>query len=118
MNRTNEGPVLQLLSCLAEILQGLAVKKLDLAHCTRRSHEPGNVVDDLPPGEFSLSNRILSSLAILNVYTGSVPFEDVARSIPQWIATNQEPSIYSVESSNPGFRVDRSARSQTRLPLL
>src|SRR5262249_32115312 len=49
---------------------------------------------------------------------GSVPFEDVAGFIPQRIGTNQEPSIGTVETANPRFRVDRDARSQARLPLL
>src|SRR5262249_33458915 len=60
----------------------------------------------------------LPSLAILDINTGSVPFEDVARLILQWIGANQEPSIGTVESANPSFRVNRRARSQTRLPLL
>src|ERR1700740_2483488 len=100
MNRTDEGPLLQLLTCPTEILQGLAVQKLNLAHCRCRSHKPGNVVDDLPPGELTRAHRILSSLSILDVYTGSVPFEDVARFISQWIAANQGPSIGTVESAN------------------
>src|SRR5262249_16298610 len=74
VNRADEGPVFQLPACSAEILQGLAVKKLDLAPCTRRCHQAGNVVNDLPPGELTRTHRILSPLAILNVYTGSVPF--------------------------------------------
>src|SRR5262245_21365762 len=60
----------------------------------------------------------LRLFAILNVYTGSVPFEDVARFIPQRIGANQEPSIGTVETANPRFGVDRGARSQRRLPLL
>ena len=32
MNGIDQGPVLQLLVCFAEILQGLAVEKLDFAH--------------------------------------------------------------------------------------
>src|ERR1700746_2426586 len=118
MNRADEGPVLQLLTCPTEILQGLTVQKLNLAHCRCRSHKPGNVVDDLPPGELTRAHRILSPLAILDVNTGSVPFEDVARFTPEWIGANQEPSIRTVESSNPSFRVNRSAGSQPRFPLL
>src|SRR5215469_12081957 len=38
--------------------------------------------------------------------------------MPQWIGTNKEPSIGTVEVANPRFRVDRGARSQTRLPIL
>ena len=118
MNRADEGPVLQLLICPAEILQGLAVQKLHLAHCARRRHEPWNVVDDLPPGEFSRMQVFFSLFVILDVYTGSVPFENVARFIPEWIGTNEEPSIGSIESANPSFGVDWAARSQARLPVL
>src|SRR6516164_9801271 len=106
MNDTDAGPVLQLLSCLAEILQSLAVDKLNLAHSTRRSHEPGNVVDDLPPGQFPRMQGLLSLLATVDVYTGSVPFEDVARFILQWIGANQEPSMGTVETANSRFRVN------------
>src|SRR5262249_690258 len=76
MNGIDEGPVLQLPMCFAEILQGLAVQKLHLAHCTRGSHKPGNVVDDLPPGQFPRTQGLLSPLAILDIHMGSVPFDD------------------------------------------
>src|SRR6516164_4678428 len=117
MNRTDEGPVLQLLSCLTEILQGLTVQKLHFAHCAHRRHEPGNVVDNLAPRQFPRMQGLLYSLAILDVYAGSVPFEDVAPFILQWIAANQEPSIGTVETANPRLGVDRGPGSQTRLPL-
>src|SRR5262249_45441379 len=98
--------------------KGLPVEKLHFAHCARCSHQAGNVVDDLPPGEFPRMQGFLSPLAILDIYTGSVPFEDVARFIPQWIAANHEPSIGTVESANPSFGVHRRPRSKTCLPLL
>ena len=115
MNGADERPVLQLLVCFAEILQGLAVEKLHLAHWPHRRHESGNAIDDLPPGEFSRTQGFLAPLAILDVHVGSVPFEDVARFIPQWIGAKQEPSIGTVESANASFRVDRSARSQSTI---
>src|SRR6516162_10469041 len=118
MNRTDEGPVLQLLSCLTEILQGLTVQKLHFAHCAHRRHEPGNIVDNLAPRQFPRMQGLLYPLAILDVYAGSVPFEDVAPFILQWITANQEPSIGTVETANPRFRVNRGTRSQTRLPIL
>src|SRR5262249_4266748 len=105
MNSIDEGPVLQLLSCLTEILQGLSVQKLHFAHGTGHSHEPGNVVDDLPPGEFSRTQGFLSALAILDVYTRSIPFEDPAPFILQRIAANQEPSIGTVETANASFGI-------------
>src|SRR5215813_1934863 len=110
MNRIDQGPVFQLLTCSTEILQGLPVEKLHLAPCTRRGHETGNVVDDLPPGEFSCAHRFLSPLPILDICTGSVPLEDVARFIPQRIGANQEPSIRCVETTNSRFRIDLCAR--------
>src|SRR5262245_42975891 len=118
MNGIDQGPILQLFTGFAKILQDLPVQKLYFAHCTGRSHEPGNVVDDLPPGQFPRTQGLLPPLAILDVYTGPVPFEDVAPCIPQWIAANQEPSIGTVETANSRLRVDRGARSQTQLPLL
>src|SRR5215469_18881383 len=118
MNGLDQGPVLQFLICPTEILQSLPVQKLHLAHCTRRCHEPRNVVNDLTPGEFSCTQDLLPPLAILDVCAGSVPSKDVARFIPQWIAANQERSIGTVESTNARLRVDRNSRSERRLPLL
>src|SRR5262249_12337660 len=85
MNRTDEGPILQLLTCSTEIPKSLAVQELHFAHCTRRRHEPWDVVDDLPPREFSRAQGFLAPLTVFDVYTGSVPFQDLARFIPQWI---------------------------------
>src|SRR5262249_2940955 len=62
MNDADESPVLQLLICFAEILQGLAVEKLDLAPCSHRNHEPGNAIDDLLPGQFPCAQDLLSPL--------------------------------------------------------
>src|ERR1700757_488579 len=50
MNGISQGPVLQLLICLTEILEGLAVQKLHFAHCAHGRHHPRDVIDDLPPG--------------------------------------------------------------------
>src|SRR5215831_18775255 len=83
MNRTDKGPVLQLLSSLAEILQGLAVEKLHIATRSGRSNEPRNVIDDLPPGEFARAQGFLSPLAIFDIEIGSVPFDDFSRFVPQ-----------------------------------
>src|ERR1043166_7029764 len=73
---SDEGPLQQFLPGPAEVLKGLAVGKLDLAHGAPRAHEPGNVVDDLPPGEFARTQGFLDALAILDINTGSVPFDD------------------------------------------
>ena len=60
-------PVFQLLICFAEILQFLAVEKLRLARCRRHIYEPGNIVDNLPPGQFARPHHFLSTLTILDV---------------------------------------------------
>src|SRR6185369_7037771 len=119
MNGISHGPMLQLFICLTKILEGLAVEKLHFAHCAHRRHQTRDVVDDLPPGQFSRAEGFLSTLAILDVCTSSVPFKDVARLIPQRIRANEEPSIGTVlETAHPRLSVDRGARAQTRLPLL
>src|SRR5262249_6279673 len=100
VNRVDQSPVLQLFIGLTEIFQGLSVEKFDFAQSARCGHKPRNIVDDLPPGEFSRTQGFLSPLAILNVYTGSVKFEDVARFIPQRVGANEEPSIGTVETAN------------------
>src|SRR5262249_54002943 len=103
MNNVGPGPVLQLLSCLAEILQNLTVEVLDLAGCSRRMHEPWNVVDDLPPGEFLGTQGFLPSLAILDVDIRSVPFDDFPRFVPQRAGAKQEPAICAVEAAKARF---------------
>src|SRR4030095_6356346 len=116
VNGINESPILQLLLGLAEIFQRLAVEKLDLAHSPGRSNKPRNAIDDLTPRKFACKQGFLSTFAILNVDTGSVPFEDLAGFSSQRLGANQERSIRAVEASNPGFSVDRGARSKRRLP--
>src|SRR5215470_13075140 len=93
MNGISQGPMLQLFICLTEILEGLAVEKLHFAHCAHRRHQTRDVIDDLPPGQLLRTQVLLPSLAILDVCTGSVPFKDVSRLIPQRISANEEPSI-------------------------
>jgi len=109
MNGTDEGPVLQLLICFAEILQSLPVEKLHLAQRAHRSHEPGYVVGDLPPGEFSHTQGVLSPLTVLDVNTGSVPFNYLPRFVSQRVGTKQEPAIRGVEAPQACFHLTRLA---------
>src|SRR5262249_35085650 len=109
VNGVDESPILQLLLCSAEIFQRLVIEKLYLAHSAGRSHEPWNAIDDLTPGEFARTQHCLSTLAIFDIYVRSVPLDDLPRFTPQRIGANQEPSIRTVETPNPRFRVDRSA---------
>ena len=83
---------------------------------THRSHEPGNVVDDLPPGQFPRTQGLLSPLAILDVHIGSVPFEDLARFVPQRVGAKQEPAIGSRRNGACALRLSTgSARSQSTI---
>src|SRR6516225_9901073 len=115
MNHTDASPVLQLLICFAEILQFRAVEKRRLARCPD-IHKPGNIVDNLPPGQFAGPQGFLSALAILDLGTGSVPFDDLLRFVSQWIGAKQEPAICTVKASHSRFHVKRLARSQARAP--
>src|SRR5262249_35154191 len=93
VNDIDARPVFQFLPRLAEIFHHLLIKKLHLACCTRRMYEPRDVVNDLPPRKFAGLQSFLSTLPILDINIGSVPLEDVARFILQWIAANKEPSV-------------------------
>src|SRR5215469_10133723 len=115
MNDTDAGPVLHLLICLAEILQFRAVEKRRLARCPH-IHEPGNIVDNLPPGQFARPQGFLSALAVLDIGTGSVPFDDLPGFVSQWIGAKQEPAICPVKASHARFHVKRCARSQACAP--
>src|SRR5215469_8400915 len=78
MNDTGAAPVFQLLICFAEILLFRAVEKLRRARCPCRIHESGNIVDNLPPGQFAGPQGCLCLLSILDVNICSVPSDDAA----------------------------------------
>src|SRR5262249_14885571 len=116
MNDIDESPVLQLLTGFAEILQGLSVKKLHLARSTRRSHEPGNVVDDLPPGQFPRTQSILSAFAILNIQIDSIPFDDLAQVVAQRVGAKQKPAMSAIETAHARFGLAWLSGSSDALP--
>src|SRR5215469_804986 len=78
MNDTAAAPVFQLLICFAEILLFRPVEKLRRARSPRRIHEPGNIVDNLPPGQLPRPQGCLCLLSILDVNICSVPSDDAA----------------------------------------
>jgi len=55
---------------------------------------------------------------ILNVGIRSIPVEDLARFVAQWLSPKQKPSIRSVEPTQPAFDLARLARRQKSAPLL
>src|SRR6266481_3848081 len=113
----DQGPVLQLLVCLAEILEGLPVEKLHLAHCTHRGHEPGNIVDNLSPRKLARTEKFLGASAVLDIDIGSQPSGNVSRRIAHRIGTKQEPPIRAIVATHARFRIPRSARGQTGSPI-
>jgi hypothetical protein len=78
MNDIGQCPVFQVLSCLAEILQSLTVEKLDLTLRAHRRDQPGDVIDDLSPGQFPRLQDFLCPLPVLDVKICSVPPDKVA----------------------------------------
>src|SRR6516164_3711965 len=70
---------------------------------------PGNIVCPAPGMAHLLRvrqkglappQRLLSALAILDVNCRSVPSSDVSCLIAQWRAVNQEPAIFTIDSSS------------------
>src|SRR5229473_6008702 len=49
-------------------------------------------------------------LQVLNVSIRSVPVDNGARFVAQWLSSKQKPSICSVESTQPAFYLARLAR--------
>src|SRR5262249_12680627 len=118
MNDSDQGPVLQVLTRLAEILQGLLVEKLNFAVGAHGGHESGNVVDNLSPGDLARAQSLLPPLAVLDIEIGSMPSGDLPRLVAQRVRANQEPPIDAIITAHACFRVHRSARSHARLPML
>lgn len=78
MNCIAEGPILQIITRLAEILQRLAVEKLHLAACAHGRNKPGDIVDDLEPVDLPRSQEFLCPLPVLDINVCSVPLDYVA----------------------------------------
>src|SRR4029077_21206097 len=68
---------------------------------------------------FFISTELsFSALQVLNVSIRSVPVDNVARFVAQWLRPKQEPSIHSVESTQPSLDFARLARGQKSTPLI
>src|SRR5581483_4809044 len=99
-----------------EILQGLMIEELHLAHRSHGRDKPGNVVDDLAPREFPRMQSFLPPLAVVDVEIGSIPFHDLAGLVAKRINAEQMPAVGTVETTNPRFGFAWSFRSQDALP--
>ena len=76
----------------------------------------GNGVDDEVKFALLGPKGFVCALAILDVGVDSVPFDDVAGSIAQWVGTEQEPPIFSVVATQSRFGLSRLSGSQYGLP--
>src|SRR5216684_4164015 len=65
-----------------------------------------------------LTELSFSALQVLNVSIRSIPVENVARFVAQWLSPKQKPSIRSVESTQPAFDLTRLARRQKSAPFI
>src|SRR5262249_29452567 len=99
VNKVVHPPLAYLFRRPAEILQNCSIEDSGSAIRRKLGKEARHVVQQRARIKFSCPQGLLRSLAILNVYTGSVPFDDVIGFIPQRIGADQEPSIRTVETA-------------------
>src|SRR2546425_10049532 len=72
----------------------------------------------LPKLFFVLTEICLRALEVIDVSICSIPVDNVARFVAQWLSPKQEPSIHSVESAQPSLDFARLARGQKSEPLI
>src|SRR5260370_29262731 len=65
-----------------------------------------------------LSKHGLGALEVIDVGIRSIPVDNVARFVAQWLSPKQEPSIHSVEPAQPSLNFTRLARGQKSEPLM
>ena len=65
-----------------------------------------------------LTELNFSALKVLNVSIRSIPVDNVARFVAQWLSPKQKPAIHSVESTQPSLDFARLARGQKSEPLI
>src|ERR1700730_9759584 len=89
-------PPLQFLGSLSEILQGLAVEKLDLARRTMGRHKPGNAVEDQAQALFVRLEGFLSALPVVNVGQQHVPTGETTFCVPRGERARLEPPVHTI----------------------
>src|ERR1700676_4403984 len=65
-----------------------------------------------------LTELSFSALQVLNVSIRSIPVDNVARFVAQWLSPKQEPSIHSVESAKPTLDFARLASGKKSEPFI
>ena len=64
------------------------------------------------------ANYVFCLLSIFDINVRSIPFDDVARFIAQWVCSEEKPTIDSIESTHSCFHLDRCPGVEARLPVL
>src|ERR1700730_13772133 len=78
----------------------------------------GNGISHAPTLFLTLTKFSFSALQVVNISIRSKPVDNVAQFVAQWLSPKQEPSIYSVESTQPSLDFARLARGQKSEPLI
>ena len=73
---------------------------------------------ELPELPLVLPEFELGLFQVVNVGIRSIPVDNLARFVAQWLSPKQEPSIHSVESTQPSLDFARLARGQKSEPLI
>src|SRR5579862_1999581 len=75
-------------------------------------------IDELSELALVLPEFELGLFQVLNVGIRSIPVDNLARFVMQWLSPKQVPSIHSVESTQPSLDFARLARGQKSPPLI
>jgi hypothetical protein len=97
-------PTFQILSCRAEVIQGLLIEKLDFARCSCGRYETRNAIDHLPPGAFARSQSLLRLFQVIDVGIDPTPADEVGLLIVDRRRSDPEPAIRSVEAAKALLR--------------
>src|ERR1700722_20022893 len=71
--------------------------------------ERRNRIYDHLQGALIRLRYLFSLFAIFNINVCSIPFDDLARLIAQWIRPEKKPSIDSIEAAHARFHLNRSS---------
>src|ERR1700689_915913 len=76
------------------------------------------VTEEWALGAVQPTFQVLRSFSGVDISLGSIPFDYLARFIPQRVGTEQEPSIFSIETAVACFDLARLAGRENRSPVL
>ena len=77
-----------------------------------------NRIGHAPKFFFILTELSFGALEVIDVRIRSIPVDNVARFVTQWLSPKQEPSIHSVKSTQPTLDFARLASGQISEPFI